>query len=177
MMNRRRSFLLLLFLGCSFFSFPQQGFLFVKKGFHKKKIYTEGDPIRVKLGDGSYRIGIITLLRNDTLFINGQPVYRPLITEVLLKIKPKTPFPADAKTMLIVAGGAALTTTGLILSKQASTKDALIAGPVIGFAPLLLKHFGSRFFRLFIRKKFRIGKKFHLQVLDFHLSPYKQKAF
>jgi hypothetical protein len=158
----------------SFVSFSQQGFLFVKKGFHKKRVYTEGDFINVKLKDGSFQRGIITLLRNDTIFINDQPVFRPYISEVVLKIRPKKPFPVDAKTMLIIAGGAALATGGLIISKQATVKDALIAGPVIGFAPLLIKHFGGRFSRLLTRKKFRVRKKFHLQVLEFHLQ---QKTF
>jgi hypothetical protein len=176
-MNRLRSFFIILFLLSFFFSFSQQGFLFVKKGFRKKQVYTEGDAINLRLNDGSYRSGIITLLRNDTIFINGQPVYRPLIKEVLLKRNPKKPFPADTKTILMIAGGAALTTAGLILSKQATEKEALIAGPVIGFAPLLLKHFGGRLIRAMVRKKFRIGKKFHLQVLDFHVPQKRLKSF
>ena len=176
-MNRLRSFLSILFLLCSVFSFSQQGFLFVKKGFKKKKVYTEGDAIHVKLNDGSYRKGIITLLRNDTIFINGQPVHRPLITDVLLKGGPKKPFPADKKTILTIAGGAVLTSLGLIVSKQAPAGEAIIAGPVIGFAPLLLKHFGARLIRAMVRKKFRIGKKFRLQVLDFHIPRHKFRTF
>jgi hypothetical protein len=160
----------------SAFSFSQQGFLFVKKGFHKKRIYTEGDMIQVRLENGNYRNGMITLLRNDTIFINGQPVYRPLITEVLLKRKPNKP-PPDIKTLLLIGGGAALTTAGLTLSKQAKFKDALVAGLVIGYGPLLVKHFGSRLMRSFIRRKFRIGKKFHLQVLDFYLPQTRLKSF
>jgi hypothetical protein len=175
-MSRLRSFLFILFSLSSFLSFSQQGFLFVKKGIHKKRIYTEGDEIKIKLEDGSYRNGMITLLRNDTLFINGQPVYRPLITEVLLKRKPNKPLP-DAKTLLLIGGGAALTTAGLTLSKQAKFEQALVAGLVIGYGPLLVKYFGSRFIRSFIRKKFRIGKKFHLQVLDFYLPQNRLKSF
>jgi hypothetical protein len=175
-MNRLPSFFIILFLLFSVFSFSQQGFLFVKKGIKKKRIYTEGDVINVKLEDGSYRNGNITLLRNDTIFINGRPVYRPLITEVLLKRKPKNRLP-DAKTMLLIGGGAVLTTAGLTISKQAKFEEALIAGPVIGYGPLLVKHFGGRLIRSFIRKKFRIGKKFRLQVLDFHLSPNSLKSF
>jgi hypothetical protein len=175
-MRRLPAFLIILFLLSSAFSFSQQAFLFVKKGIKKKQVYTEGDNIAVKLEDGSFWIGTITLLRNDTIFINGQSVYRPLIREVLLKRKPKTPFP-DAKTMLLIGGGAALTTAGLTLSKQAEFKKALLAGLVIGYGPLLIKHFGSRLFRSFKRSKFRIGKKFRLQVLDFHLTQRTYKPF
>ena len=145
-MNRLPSFFIIIFLLSSAVSFSQQGFLFVKKGFKKKRIYTEGDAINVKLVDESYRNGTITLLRNDTIFINGRPVYRPLITEVLLKRKPKHRLP-DAKTMLMIGGGAVLTTAGLTISKQATFEKALIAGPVIGFGPLLVKHFGGRLIR------------------------------
>jgi len=175
-MNRLRCLFSILFLLLSAFSFSQQGFLFVKKGFHKKRIYTEGDMIQVRLENGNYRNGMITLLRNDTIFINGQPVYRPLITEVLLKRKPNKPLP-DIKTLLLIGGGAALVTAGLTLSKQAKFEDALVAGLVIGYGPLLVKHFGSRLMRSFIRRKFRIGKKFHLQVLDFYLPQTRLKSF
>lgn len=140
------------------------------------RIYTEGDAINVRLNNGSYRGGTITLLRNDTIFINGQPVYRPFITEVLMNRKPKKRLP-DAKTMLLIGAGAALTTTGLTISKQAEFEKALIAGIVIGYGPLLIKHFGGRLFRSFTRKKFRIGKKFRLQVLDFHLPRRPLKSF
>ena len=175
-MNRLRSSLFILFLFSSLISFSQQGFLFVKKGFHKKRIYTEGDNIQLRLGDGSYRKGIITLLRNDTVFINGQPVYRPLITEVLLKRKPNQPLP-DIKTLLLIGAGVALTTAGLTISKQATFEQALIAGLVIGYGPLLVKYLGARLISLFIRKKFRIGKKFHIPVLDFFLPQSKLKSF
>lgn len=175
-MNRLRSFLTFLFLLCAALSFSQQGFLFVKKGFKKKKIYTEGDAIQLKLNDGSYRKGIITLLRNDTIFINGQPVYRPLITDVLLKRKPKKLLP-DAKTLLLIGGGVVLTTVGLIVSKQAGFEEAVKASLIIGYGPLLIKHFGGSLMRVMVRKKFRIGKKFRLQVLDFHLPQNKYKSF
>jgi hypothetical protein len=166
-------FILLLFSSCCF---SQTGFLFVKKGFKKKRVYTEGDVIDLKLLDGTYRHGIITLLRNDTIFLNGQPIHKTFVKEVVLKRKPQKPFPGT-NTLLAIGAGAALTSAGLAISKQASTKDALIAGPVIGFAPLLLKHFGGRLIRIIPRSKYRIGKKFCLQILDFHIPKYRLKTF
>jgi len=175
-MNGLHFFIVLLLLLFSPFSFSQTGYLFVKKGIKKKRIYTEGDHINVRLQDGSYRKGTITLLRNDTIFIDGQPVYRPSIKEVLLKRKSPKPFP-DTKTLLAIGGGAALTSAGLAISGQAKVGEALLAGPVIGYGPLVVKHFGGRLFRSFIRKKFRFGKKFRLQVLDFHIPPPSLKSF
>jgi hypothetical protein len=175
-MNRLHFFIVLFLLLFSPFSFSQTGYLFVKKGIKKKRIYTEGDHINVRLQDGSYRKGTITLLRNDTIFINGQPVYRPYIKELLLKRKTPKPFP-DTKTLLAIGGGAALTSAGLAISEQAKVGEALLAGPVIGYGPLVVKHFGGRLFRSFIRKKFRIGKKIRLQVLDFHIPQPSLKSF
>ncbi len=175
-MNRPRLFLLLLLFFTGSSSFSQQGFLFVKKSFHKKRVYTEGDVINLKLVDGSYQKGVITLLRNDTIFVNSQPVHRPLITGILLERKPKQTLP-DVKTMLLIGAGVALTTAGLTLSKQATFENDLAASFSIGYGPLLLKYFGSLLMRSFIRKKFRIGKKFHLQVLDFYLPQNRLRSF
>lgn len=136
----------------------------------------EGSSISLKLVDGTYVRGIITLLRNDTIFLNGRPIHKTAVKEVLLKKRPKTPFP-DTKTLLLIGAGAGLTSAGLALSKQATTRDALIAGPVIGFAPLLIKHFGGRTIRAIPRKKFRIGRKFYLQILDFHIPKQTQRGF
>jgi len=175
-MNRPSCFIFFSLLLVSSFAFSQTGYLFVKKGFKKKRIYTEGDSINLRLQDGSYCSGTISFLRNDTLFINDRPVYRPEIREVLLKIKPAPPFP-DVKTLLLIGGGATLVTAGLTISKQAKFKEALIAGLVIGYGPLLVRHFGSRFLRFLTRKKFRVGKKFHLQVLDFYVPRIPLRSF
>src|SRR5688572_15724334 len=73
--------------------FAQSGYLFIKKGAKKKRTYTEGDMIRLKLTDGSLASGTITLLRNDTIFLNGHPIPVGWVSEVLLKRKAKRPFP------------------------------------------------------------------------------------
>jgi hypothetical protein len=157
-------------------SFSQQGFLFVKKGFHKKRTYTEGDIIALRFADGSYVKGTITLLRNDTIFINDIPIPRSVIKEVIVKPNSKIRWP-DPKTLLLIGAGVALTTIGLTLSKQTSFEKALTAGLVIGYGPLAVRQVGVLGIRLFSRKKFKIGKKFHLQVLDFHIGPYNLRPF
>ncbi len=174
-MNRLRFVVFLLFIFSSFGSYSQQGFLFVKKGYKKKAIYSEGDVIHLELEDGSHRKGMITLLRNDTIFIDGNPVYRPLVTKVLLKQKPiKVP---DVKTLLLIGAGSALTAVGLSLGQKLPPGQAAITGLVIGYGPLLIKLLGSTAVWLIKRKKFRIGKKFRLQVLDFHIPQRARKPF
>jgi len=175
-MNRLTTIITLLLLSVSIISFSQTGYLFVKKGIRKKRTYTEGDAIHLKLQDRTYRYGIITLLRNDTIFINGQPVPKTFIKEVLLKRKPKTPFP-DVKTVALIAAGSVITSVGLALSDKDHKREALMAGPIIGFGPLLIKHTGSRAIRAIPRKKFRIRKKFYLQVLDFHIPKQTLRSF
>lgn len=168
-MNRPLIIIFPFLLLASFYSFAQTGYLFVKKGLKKKATYMEGDVIHVKLQDGTERKGVITLLRNDTIFISGRPVHKTVVKEILLERKPKQPFP-DTKTVLLITAGATVAAVGLAISDQATTKEAVIAGAVIGFGPLLIKHAGSRGIRAMKRKKYRIGKKFYLQVLDFHIQ-------
>ncbi|MEI9909610.1 MAG: hypothetical protein WDO71_08005 [Bacteroidota bacterium] len=175
-MNRLLFFITLLLLLVSLFSFSQTGYLFVKKGFKRKK-YTQKEMLyMLNCRMGAFVMETITLLRNDTIFLNGQPVHRTFVKEVLLKRKPKKHLP-DAKTMLLIGAGSALTSIGLSLNNKDNKDEALIAGPVIGFGPLLVKHFGGRAIRGIPRKKFRIGKKFHLQVLDFHIPKRTFKSF
>lgn len=175
-MNRPACFITLLLLLVTSFSFSQNAYLFVKKGFKKKKTYVEGDPIKFRLQDGSYYSGTITLLINDTVYINDVPVSCRNIREIVLDKRPATPFP-DAKTLLLIGAGSALVTAGLTLSNQTTFKEGLKDGLIIGYGPLFLRYLGAKFFKALHRKKFRMGKKFHLQVLDFHLSPGIRKPF
>jgi hypothetical protein len=109
------------------------------------------------------------LLRNDSIYINGLPIPHLQVSAVILKEKKKKPFPVDFKTMLAIGGGVALTTIGLSLNEANEPKTALIAAAVIGYGPLLLQHFGGRLLYTLYRKKFRIGKKFRLQVFDLYV--------
>ena len=168
-MTRLLSFLIVFSL-ISSHSFSQRGYLFVKKGYHKKVTYVEGDQIHVRVQDGSSIKGTITLLRNDTVFINGYAVPRVNITEVLLDPNLKQPFTTGGSNALLVVGVAALTTVTLVVTKTSSEEQALVIGMAAGLGALLIKHFGTRL-GLFVRKKYRIGNKYHLQVLDFHITP------
>ena len=163
-----------------FFSAPlyaQPGYLFVKKGAHKKRIYLEGDRIHFITNTGEEKRGIITLLLNDTIYVNGKSFARSEVKTIVLDGVEKKKFPADFKTMMLITAGAGLTITGLTLNNAVKPKDAIISAAVIGYAPLLIKHFGGRLLYLAKRKKFRIGKKFRLQVVEFHLPRKPGRAF
>jgi hypothetical protein len=53
------------------------------------------------------------------------------------------------------------------LSNQAEFNEALLAGVVIGYGPIAVAYLKSKI--SLKRKKYRIGKKFRLQVLDFYI--------
>lgn len=164
-MNR----LLLVFILLSSFVFAQSqtGYLFVKKGFKKKRTYTEGSTIYLRLHDNRVQYGMITRLMNDTIFISGLPVPRMAVKEVIVSTKTKKSFHVPLKDLLLITGGAALVTGGLTLSKQADFNEALIAAAVMGYGPLAIGYLKSKI--SLRRKKFRIGKKFRLQVIDFYI--------
>jgi len=172
-----QSLILLILLLASHCLFSQQGYLFVKKGYHKKLTYIEGDQIDLTVQDGSRIQGYITLLRNDSIYIDGWGVPRSTVTEIHLNPNLKQPLSTGGGNALLVVGVAALTTVILVATKEAKEEKALVIGMAAGVAALLIKHFGTRL-GLFVRKKYKVGKKYHLQVLEFHITPPpKQKAF
>lgn len=151
----------------------QRGFLFVKRGQTKKKTYAEGERIYLQLKNDTLYTGIITQLRNDSIFLNGRPIPTRDVKAVIVGQKVKRKL-VTGKDLLLITGGVALTTAGLSISKQATFKEALTAGLVIGYSPLLLKYIGSKI-RL-KRLRYKIGKKFRLQMIDFHI-PRTRRAF
>ncbi len=71
-MNRLILLLILLFPSLSFYG--QTNYLFIKRGYHKVRKYTEGDRIHFLLKDGHEIRGMISLLRNDTIYLNDKPI-------------------------------------------------------------------------------------------------------
>ena len=132
----------------------------------------EYDRITLRLHNEKVIHGMITRLANDTIFIAGLPVPRSAVKDVIIKVKKKGGPLVDLNTFLLITGGVALTTAGLTLSGQADFPEALTAGLTIGYAPLLINYIGSKI--SLGRKKYRVGKKYRLQVLDFYLP---RKAF
>ena len=162
-----RLLLLISFLLLQQFGHSQTGYLFVKKGFKKKKVYVEGDRISLRLKNGGITYGLITRLMNDTIFLNNGIVACRQVKDVIVRKREKESFQIDPKNFLLITGGVALVTAGLTLSNQADFKEALLAGTVIGYGPLLVGYARSKI--SFGRKRYRIGRKFRLQVLDFYL--------
>ncbi|MEJ0106503.1 MAG: hypothetical protein WDO19_29910 [Bacteroidota bacterium] len=151
----------------------QQSFLFLKKNGHKKRTWTEGDIIRLRLVNDDVLEGRILLLRNDSIFINDLAFRTGDVKQVLLKRKEKKPFPVDALQMLYITGGVALSTIGMKAAGWETTERALLYSSIIGYGPILITA-ATRNLNL-RRRHFNIGKKFRLQVLDFY-RPVQQPS-
>lgn len=150
------------------------GYLYVKKGIKKKRTYTEGDRIYLQLTNDTIVAGLITLLMNDTIYLTGKPVPLNKIQAVLIPRK-KNRFPADAKTMLLIGVGSGLTAVGLTLNNNETWENAIIAGLAIGYGGLMTKYLGNGVLHALQRKKYRIGKKYRLLLIDFHIP--RRRAF
>ena len=116
---------------------------------------------------------MITRLMNDTIFVSGRPVPRIAVKEVIIRNKTRQSFHVPVKDLLLITAGATLVTGGLTLSKQAEFKEALIAGAVIGYGPLAFGYLKSKI--SLKRRKYKIGKKFRLQMIDFYIP--RKRAF
>lgn len=148
--------------------------MYVKKGIKKKRIYTEGDRIYLQLTNDTIATGLITLLMNDTIYLVGKPIPVNKVKAVLIPRR-RNRFPADAKTMLLIGAGSGLTAVGLTLNNNQEWDDAIIAGLAIGYGGLLTKYLGNGVLHALQRKKFRIGRKYRLNLIDFHIP--RRRAF
>ncbi len=164
-MNR----LLLIIVFCFFFfsTHSQTGYLFIKKGHKKKRTYLEGENIYLRLQNDSIYYGRIIRLMNDTIFLAGRPIPRIAVKEVLTPPDKSRKFHISTRDFLLVTAGVALVTVGLTASGQADFEEALLAGTVTGYGPLAIAYLKNTV--SFQRKKYRIGKKFRLQIIDFYL--------
>jgi len=160
-----RLWLLLLLLVCSSSCFAQPNHLFIKKGIHKKKTYSEGDRIHVILLDGKEKTGIITRLVDSLIYINGSEIPQDAVKYVLIDGIRKAKMP-DTKTMLLIGAGVGLTTVGLSLNNANEPRTAFLSALAIGYGPILVKFIGGRILYALHKKKYKLGKKYRLQVFD-----------
>jgi hypothetical protein len=170
-----RLLLLVFLMGIITDCYSQQGYLFVKRGLAKKRTYMEGSTIALKLQNNKIASGVITQLRNDTIFLNGIPIPKENVAAVILRGKKPKRMRINAKYLLLVTSGVILTTVGIKVSGQGTLKEAAVAGVVIGYGQMGLAYARSRI--SLSRKQFKIGRKFRLQMIDFHISPTRVRAF
>ena len=153
--------LLLLFLFITSAACAQKGVLFVKKkGFKKVASFSEGDPFRFRTNGGGQVEGYISLIKNDSIYVNGMGYHQSSIRKIIVRKKEKI---ITGEQLLYVTAGVALSTTGMTLAKWASFGTALATSAVLGYGNILVRYLFH-----FRRSQYRIGKKFTVQTLDLH---------
>lgn len=154
----------MLFVFLLFFSqllFAQKGFLYIKKkGFKKVKTFGEGSAIKFETKNHQMIYGVMTLVKKDSMFVNGQWFGTSAIAKIILKEKM---FAFPTTTFLWTTAGVAIATAGMTLAEWTSLGKALSYSAGIGYGNFLIQ-----FFPKFKRKKYNIGKKFTLQTFDLH---------
>lgn len=165
-----RMLLFFFFIGCNAACYPQPNHLFIKKGVHKKNSFSEGDRLHLQLLTGREKTGIITRLKDNLVYINGEEIPKEHIAIVFMDGKQKNRLP-DIKTMLLIGAGVGLTTIGLSLNDANEPRTALLSALAIGYGPLLIKFIGGRILYALHRKKYKMGKKYRLQVFDITIPP------
>ncbi len=159
-----QKWLLIFFLICFQSAFAQRGILYIKKhGYKKVRSYAEGDPISLRIKDGTHVEGYIALIRNDSIFINGSGYHQNEIAEIIIR---KNNWKGLGKQTLITTASAAAV-TGVLYATGKNKEDPFIVEKmaIIGYAPIVYRLFG--FLR---RTHYRIGKKFIVQTLDLHFT-------
>jgi hypothetical protein len=138
----------------------QRGMVFVKKnGYKKVHSFAEGDPITFQVKDGFITSGYISLVRNDSIYVNGMGFSARSVSRIFLREKkhelPRQ-FLLTTGYVLVIAGAASV-------SKNYSFGSALGIAAILGYGQLLIRQIPN-----LKRYKYKIGKKFSIQTLDLH---------
>jgi hypothetical protein len=145
-------------------AFSQSDVLILQKNGRNIKTYAPGQPIMFQTVYDQWFDGILTDLRNDSVFVNGIAFHYNEIRTMRVE-RTKLNYSADG-TLMIVAGGGVLALNvinGLYRKDKASTWFSaagwITAGALI-VGGILLKNARIRTFPL--------GKKYGLHYLDLH---------
>ncbi len=110
--------------------------------------------------------GHISLLKNDSIFINGLRFHKKEINQIVLREKKHFVIEADAKLLGLITAGVALCTVGMTLNNHETFPKALRNSVVIGYSPLLISAIRKKI--SFKRRSYIPGKKFRIDILDLY---------
>jgi hypothetical protein len=157
--------LLLLFAATTNAQFNE---LILRKNGIAKKRYAEGATITLQTKLGLKYTGIIYLIQNDSIYFLGDGIHKNDIAIVFKKQKKKHRFiPLNTEAFLYTNLGIPLFTAGLFISGEPFL-NSLLSGVGLVYIPVLLYNAQQLVFNR--NKKYRIGNKYDLQVLDFYPS-------
>lgn len=160
--------MLLLLLLCTAVATAQYNELVLRKNGIAKKRYAEGATISLQTTLGLKYSGTIYLIQNDSIYFIGGGIHKRDVAIVFKKQKKKHRFiPFNTQAFLYSNLGIPLFTAGLVISGEPFV-NSLVSGVALVYIPVLLYNAQQLIFNG--NKKYRIGNKYDLQVLDFYPS-------
>ena len=132
------------------------------------KRYREGSVISLQTKLGMKYSGVIYLIQKDSVYFSGGGIHMRDIAVVYKKQKKRYQvLPVDTKTFLLTNAGIPLFTAGLVISGE-PFQQSLLSGIGLVYIPIVLYNLQQLIFKG--NKKYRIGSKYDLQVMDFYPS-------
>ncbi len=132
------------------------------------KRYREGSVISLQTKLGMKYSGVIYLIQKDSVYFSGGGIHMRDIAVVYKKQKKRyRVLPVDTKTFLLTNAGIPLFTAGLVISGE-PFQQSLLSGIGLVYIPIVLYNLQQLIFKG--NKKYRIGSKYDLQVMDFYPS-------
>jgi hypothetical protein len=142
--------------------------LVLRKNGIAKKRYAEGSTISLQTKLGLRYTGTIYLIQNDSIYFLGGGIHKRDVAIVFKKQKRKHQFiPFNKQAFLYSNLGIPLFTAGLAVSGEPFGKS-LVSGVALVYVPVLLYNAKQLIFKG--NKKYRLGNKYDLQVLDLYPS-------
>jgi hypothetical protein len=142
--------------------------LVLRKNGIAKKRYPEGATISLQTTLGLRYTGVIYLIQNDSIYFVDGGIHKRDVAIVFKKQKKKHRIiPFNAQAFLYSNLGIPLFTAGLVISGE-PLLNSVISGVALVYIPVLLYNAQQLIFNG--NKKYRIGNKYDLQVLDLYPS-------
>ncbi len=139
----------------------------LKKGVKLINKYQQNDPIIIITNYHQPVYGVITKMFGDSVFINNIGFSLKEIIGIKKMIHKKTSR-ISAEQYGFIALGSILMATGVYVAGWQDLKTSAAYGLAIGFGPIVLnKLLGVA--SIFKRKKYMLGNKYQLQILDLQL--------
>ncbi len=160
--------LLILFIVAASSATAQFNELVLRKNGISKKRYREGSEIVLQTKLGMKYSGVIFLIQNDSIYFSGGGIHTRDIAVLYKKRRGRyRVLPFDTNTFLLSNAGIPLFTAGLVISGE-PFRQSLLSGVGLVYGPIILHNLQQLIFKG--NKRYRIGNKYDLQVMDFYMS-------
>ncbi|RXK60540.1 hypothetical protein ESA94_08710 [Lacibacter luteus] len=140
--------------------------LVLRKNGIALKRFREGSVITLQTKLGMRYTGVIYLIQKDSIYFSGGGIHMRDVAVVYKKQKGRhRVLPVDGKTFLITNAGIPLFTAGLVISGE-PFRQSLLGAIGLVYIPVALYNLQQLIFKA--NKRYRIGSKYDLQMLDFY---------